>query len=188
MINKTSIIYLTVLLFTFNGLGQKDTSKFINKLYFELNGGVGIFKHSEKYQSPSGSKLIQYKNVSYNFSANLHYKNARLSTGFSGQAIYFDDDGFTFLSLFTGINILNIEKNKNIFFGPKISYGYIKRAYNNTAFSRFSLGIIYYYKKFHIGINHDWIKPNYDSFLYVKPRNLYLEVGYAFNLQSFQKK
>lgn len=47
-------------IFPYLSYSQRDSTKYINKLYFELNSGVGIFKHSEKYQSPSGSYIVGY--------------------------------------------------------------------------------------------------------------------------------
>lgn len=167
---------------------QKDSTKFIDNFYLEINGGIGEFSNIESYQSPSGTYLVQNNNISINLSTNLLYRNKRWLCGFTGQTLYFVDDMFSSISLFSGLNILKIEENKNVFFGPKISYGYIIRPFNNTTLSRFSLGMTFYFKKLHAGIAYDWIKPRYNSFTFNKTRNLYFEIGYSFNLDSFRKK
>ncbi len=182
------IIIFIILFFPLKSFSYNDSTKFINNIHLELNCGIGKIRYFEYYQSPSGSDLIQFDDVSINFSGNLFYKIKRFSLGFSCQYLHFTDDSFASLSPFLEFNILDIVKNKNLFFGPRISYGYIIRGYNNTTLSRFSMGMSFHYKKFHIGINYDWIKPNYNSIFYIKPRNIFLEIGYAFNLETFRKK
>lgn len=169
---------------------QRDSTHIRDKFYLELNAGYGKMTYKQKYYANTG--VIDYYELedrSLNFSASLYFRNKWILTGITGQLITFESDMVRYLSYNLSFNILNLlNKNRfsHSFFGPWFSYGYAN--YASSVFPRYALGINYQFKHIHVALKHDWFKRKPNAISFIDAKNIYLEVGYAFNLESFRKK
>lgn len=178
-----------LVLFLFNSLitfSQKDSTLFRDKFYLEINGGAGLFKYKELISSPSGSGYQSAKAMTYDCQLGINFRSYRLKVGVVGQLMYFyqPDNYINSISLIHAVNFCDKNRKPNVFFGPTLSFGAFNSPYTLFYFKT-QIGWDYYYKKFHLGVKCDWMRSNskidFDT-------NLFFEIGYAFNLESFRKK
>jgi hypothetical protein len=167
---------------------QKDSIKAINNIYLEFNIGIGKYNNIDNYFNEYAPYIKN--NLSIILCSKLYYKNKRFKTGISYGYLY--SSGYINpLYLFdTGLNLFS----KNAYpqyFGPSLAYGLFYNKYGTSLGHRFiKFGVDYYYNKFHVGLNYQWIAFKNAKFRTgeFKTTNIYLEIGYAFNLESFRKK
>jgi hypothetical protein len=178
---KLTILFL---LCSLTVIGQNDSLKKINNFFFELSVGAGHYNEVAfnenngypQYYRTEFSSIVQTK---------LFYRTDRLKTGLNfGVQNYFPPS----VSAEIGINFISDEMKRH-YFGPSLGCGvfFLNKNYYSDRFLRF--GFDYFYKKFHLGIYSQWI--SYTSNQISKDFytiHLYLEVGYAFNLESFKRK
>ena len=126
-----------------------------------------------------------------NLFSKLYYKNTRFRSGANFTYIYTDDHLNAVLFIDGSVNTLSKQASRH-FLGPSLAYGYFtKTKFSRNLGQRFvKFGIDYYYKKFHIAANYQWIAFKDAPFRrdYFKTTNIYLEIGYSFNLESFKRK
>lgn len=163
---------------------QKDSIRVIDQFYLELNGGPGLYD--------SGVKNI-YRDLSINLNSKVFYKNHRYRAGMTFGCLYVWSEGICpSFSIESSINIL-AKTDFPHYFGPCLGYGYFLMDENNYSLGdRFiEFGIEYYYKKFHVSFNNQFIafeNQKFNNNTYNKTFNIHMEIGYAFNLDSFRKK
>ncbi len=183
---------LLVLLFLFQVqmcFSQKDSTLIRDKFFLEVNAGIGFLRYSELYNSPSGSSYVGKMELSVDLFVGLFYRTYRLKLGVNSQPLLSKNYLSNSLSLNCGVNMLSRKMYPYSFFGPSIAYGFFVNPNNNLTLVpyRLQVGMDCCYKKIHIGLKYDFLygkNPNQIR----NARNLFLEIGYTFNLASFRKK
>lgn len=169
---------------------QKDSTLVRDNFYLELNGGVGSLTYIESYGNKGVYYLMDNEKFSYNLSVNFFYKNNWILTGLSAQSLITKDHFLKSLSYMLSLNLLFKDKSQRNFLGPFFSYGYISDSHE--VFPRFCIGLTTHVKHMHVAVKYDWFKRDPDNYSdydnFIDAENIYLEIGYAFNLESFRKK
>jgi hypothetical protein len=162
---------------------QKDSTLIRDQFFLEINGSVGLLKYKEKFSSPSGKFYLEEKAMSQSIFVSFQYRNQRLKAAInSGFLLVLNP----FVSFETGINLLSKSK-VNKYFGPCLIYGFYPHDLGYFLGKNFlEFGFEAYFNKFHVGLKHQWFESKNDT--YQDITNLCLEIGYAFNLESFRKK
>lgn len=181
---------LIFLLFTSSANANEDSLKAINNVYIELSVGFGIFRSGEgKYLGDSF--LSDRNHFTFIQTNKVFYRNNRIKGG-GNLAFLYTDDYLNMMSFVdVGVNLFAKDAYPQ-FFGPNIAFGYFfdNNLSRNLGQRFIKFGVDYYHKKLHLAANFQWIAFKdapfrKDDNLTV---NLYLEIGYSFNLESFKRK
>lgn len=182
-------LVLIFLLFTSSVNGKEDSLKAINNFYLELSVGPGAISSGEGYFLNEFS--LYFKNhFSFNPILKFYFKNKRLRSGIAFGTMLKPSGSWNYpYSIEAGFNL--IAKNAYPqYLGPSIAYGNFIKGYGNLGQRFIKFGVDYYYKNFHVAANYQWIAFKDAPFRKGddKTFNMYFEVGYAFNLESFKRK
>jgi hypothetical protein len=182
-------LVLIFLLFTSSVNGKEDSLRVLNNFFLELGAGPGIYNSHEGYFS---NEYFYFNDeLTINLFSKFYYKNSRIRSGINFTYTYSNSYLNAVLFIDGSINTLSKRASAH-FFGPTIAYGYfVKTKFSNNLGQRFfKFGADYFYNKFHFGLNYQWIAFKDAPFRTnsFKTTHIYLEVGYAFNFESFKRK
>lgn len=177
-------VLVIVLVFLCPSIWAQNSEKAVSNFYIELSLGAGLYNKVASNENV-GYPQFYYNQFSSILQTKLFYRTNRLKTGVNFGLQYWFPPSF---SAEIGVNFISDEM-KRYYFGPSLSYGMFinNDNYYSDRFLRF--GFDYFYNKFHVGINSQWImytanQISKDFFT----THLYLEIGYSFNLESFKRK
>lgn len=174
------IVFIPIICFS-----KKDSTRFIDNFYLELNPGIGRFTYKEKFANNGFYFYSEKTEKILMFDVDLTFRNKYLRLGFNSNVLLVFDIRFK-----GGFNILMNHLNMNHYFGAYYSFGQFPN--KNQFLYRFknsnTVGLEYYYKKFHINIGYSWYKVKPESDNIKDLSSIVFNIGYAFNLDSFQKK
>lgn len=184
-------LMILVLLVNFTVLAQDQIKEIKDNFYFELATGSGLFFYKSHLDEA-------YKNnFCLNLSASFYYRNKYVKTGFEIRDNYIYDNlsstniGFSYRLGFNG-NFFN--EKPQFYLGPYFGVSEILGIYDfkiqHLKYFSFVFGLDFYYKKFHIELAQTFYNKNiiYFDYFSTHEKSLILNIGYAFNLESFRKK
>lgn len=177
-------LVVILILFSQTAFTQKDSGKAINNFYLEFSVGGGVYNNNEDYFDINQPYL---KNeFSLCFISKLYFKNKWLRSGINYSFFYYTPPSY---SLEMGLNLFSKDAYPQ-YLGPSIAYGYSIDNGKNLGQRFVIFGFDYFYNKFHVAANYQWIAFENAPFRkgIFKTTNIYLEIGYSFNLESFRKK
>lgn len=174
-------LLLAMPIFTFS---QSDSSKFINNFYLEINlgGKIGTVDESVGIDENNEHAYAKFSYWMIRTDIDFNFRNRFFKVGLSSNVLYYFD-----FNTRIGGNLFFSNSNRNFYFGPFFKYGWFIKNLNGVKNSS-AIGLECYLRKFHIELSYSKFITDENYYYSINYRMLDIGIGYAFNLESFQKK
>lgn len=186
------ILLAILILFPSITFSQNDSTKFYSNLHIEFNLGVGRYHYSDYYLGNGSNppELVSHSVLTADADLNINFRNDyfKLSSTLLSYRGFFDSFYYGNYKVALGGNLFAFAENHDIYFGPNVKYGRIRKKLFEPRFDYIGFGWDLYIKNFHAEFYYDKIINTFINTNRSYKNMIGINIGYSFNLESFRKK